>query len=452
MDNNSLEPTNSNEESSSNGESITVKTSSEQPASGPVLNDVTPPTTATSEPDPAPSLSSEPTSTAPSTPEPSSAPTNETTPTSSTPESTPTDTPPPTPIAAIPPKKGGKKLLWIVLLLVLLVAGAATWYLLAGKSSNKPTTSSSTTPTKASKVYKVGVVSVADAYFGDSITSFKQKMAELGYVEGKNITYDIQKPTAVTGNQAIIKKFVDAKDDLIVASPTEASVEAKEGTKGTNIPVVSMNSSIEGSNLIDSVEKPGGNVSGVRYPAPEAATKRLEVLHEIAPKVTKILLPTLKDYPNVPGQLAAVEPKAKTLGLTLIEKSFSTPAEVTTYLASLPAANPGFDGVLLIAEPLAIDPTMYQPIYDFAATHKLPVAGATLSNDDSGPILSIVSDNKAAGQLAAPIAVKLLTGTAPGTIPFATSPTDLLINLKAASRVGLTPDAGLLSTAQKIVR
>ena len=74
-----------------------------------------------------------------------------------------------------------------------------------------------------SKVNHVGILNALD-YFAPTIDGFKQKMTELGYVEGKNIVYDIQKAPAPVGNQAILKKFVDDKVDLILSFPTEASL------------------------------------------------------------------------------------------------------------------------------------------------------------------------------------------------------------------------------------
>ena len=84
-----------------------------------------------------------------------------------------------------------------------------------------------------SKVYKVGVLSGLDA-FAPAVDGFKSKMTELGYVEGKNITYDLQSTNVdFAAYQAITKKFVEDKVDMIFVFPSEASMEAKAATQGT---------------------------------------------------------------------------------------------------------------------------------------------------------------------------------------------------------------------------
>ena len=88
------------------------------------------------------------------------------------------------------------------------------------------------------KVYRVGILSGLGA-FAPVVDGFKSKMAASGYVEGKNITYDVQSTEVDTAAyKSITKKFVDEKVDLIVAFPTEAALEAKAAAQGTNIPVL----------------------------------------------------------------------------------------------------------------------------------------------------------------------------------------------------------------------
>ena len=135
---------------------------------------------------------------------------------------------------------------------------------------------------KKQKMYRVGILSGADPFI--NITDgFKAKMAELGYVEGKNISYDFQKLNVnPVGEKRAAEKFVQDKVDLIFAFPTEPALAAQAATQGTDIPVVFAMAGIEGNNLVESVSKPGGNVTGLRFPGPELTVKRLELLHELA--------------------------------------------------------------------------------------------------------------------------------------------------------------------------
>ena len=136
---------------------------------------------------------------------------------------------------------------------------------------------------KTPKVYHIGILSGLD-FVADISDGFKSKMAEFGYVEGTNVVYDIQKTNFdMDAYRNILQKFVADKVDLILVFPTEASMEAKSATQGTNIPVLFTFALIEGMGIVDSVREPGGNITGVRYPGPEIALKRFEILMELVP-------------------------------------------------------------------------------------------------------------------------------------------------------------------------
>ena len=328
--------------------------------------------------------------------------------------------------------------------LLMIVGGALLFFVLVGVGVYLFSSKSAST-----KMYHVGVLS-ALAYFDPTIDGFKQKMTELGYVEGKNITYDVQKGPAPVGNQTIIKKFVDDKVDLILVFPTEASLEAKEGTKGTNIPIISTEAGIEGSGLVENIQKPGGNLTGVRFPITEVALKRFEILHELVPKATHFWIPYLKGYPTVEIALAAIRPSAEALHITLVEAPFTTPDEVTAYL-KVHADAKNIDAILTIPEPVSIIPPFIDPIYAFADLHHIPVAGVAVLDSASGPIFSLIPDAQTFGILAAPLADKIFKGTPVGSIPIVTPNSVFVINYKAILRLGLTVSESLLSTADKIV-
>src|SRR5215208_5535716 len=206
-----------------------------------------------------------------------------------------------------------------------------------------------------SKVYRVGVLSGLDA-FSPAIDGFKAKLTEVGYVEGKNIVYDVQKTNVdMDAYTSIIKKFVEDKVDLIFAFPTEAAMVAKAATQGTNIPVVFTLAftDVPGVDLINSVRAPGGNISGVRFPSADIASKRLQILLELAPSAKSVFVPYLKDYPNVPGQLAVIRPQAQRSGVELVEFAAASPQELQTELDTFIATDGiGIDAILMIAEPL----------------------------------------------------------------------------------------------------
>ena len=307
----------------------------------------------------------------------------------------------------------------------------------------------------ASKVYHVGVLSGLDA-FAPAVDGLKGKLTELGYTEGKNIVYDVQKTNVdMDAYKKITQKFVADKADLIFVFPTEAAMEAKAATQGTNIPVVFdlAFTDVTGVDLINSVREPGGNITGVRFPSADIASKRLELLLEMVPTAKRIWVPYLKGYPNVPGQLDAIRSMAQKAGITLTEFAATSPQDLQAELDKRAAAGDiGMDAILLIAEPLSITPDFFSVLGKFGYDHKVPIGGAPMIVGDYGTIFGLLPNAKSAGVQAATIVDKVLKGTRAGTIPVATSESDLQINVKAAQAMGVTVPDGLLKMANKIIR
>ncbi len=328
--------------------------------------------------------------------------------------------------------------------LIILVCATVIAMLLGGCSNSQQT-----------KVYKVGVLSGLN-FFAPAVDGFKAKMAELGYVEGKNITYDVQLTDVdMEAYQRITKKFVDDKVDLIFAFPTEAAMVAKTATQGTDIPVIFALAftDIPDVKLIDSIRQPGGNITGVRFPSAEIAGKRLQILLELAPNAKRVFVPFLKDYPNIPGQLEVIRSQAGVRGVELIEFPAATPEDLQAELDRRAAADDiGFDAILTLADPLAATPSFYSVYGKFSYEHKLPIGGTLMDPDGYGNIFGLTPLGKVSGELAAPFADKIFRGMAAGTIPVSTAEGYFQINYKAAQALGVTVPEGLLKQADEVIR
>jgi putative tryptophan/tyrosine transport system substrate-binding protein len=305
------------------------------------------------------------------------------------------------------------------------------------------------------KVYHVGILSGLDA-FSPAVDGFKAKMAELGYVDGKNIIYDLQKTNVdMDAYTNIAKKFVADKVDMIFVFPTEATAVAKAVTQGTNIPVVFTLSftDVKGIDLINSVREPGGNITGIRFPSVDIASKRLQFLLELVPNAKRILVPYLKDYPNVPGQIDVIGPQAQSAGVELIEFAAASPQDLQAEMDKRAAASEiGFDAILLIAEPLGITPPFYSILGKFSYEHKIPIGGALMEPDGNSSVFGLLPQAKVAGEQAALLADKIFKGTPAGTIPVGTSDSYFQINYKAAQALGVTVPEGLLKQANEVIR
>ena len=328
--------------------------------------------------------------------------------------------------------------IWIILNLLIVIS-----LLLSGCNSVTP------------KVYHVGVLEGLSA-FAPALDGFKAKMTELGYVENENIVYDVQSTEVdINAYKSITKKFVEDKVDLIFVFPTEAAMEAKAATQGTNIPVVFTLAftDVSGVNLINSIREPGGNITGVRFPSVDIASKRLQILLEIAPNAKRIFVPYLKDYPNVPGQLDAIRPQAREAGVELIEFAATSPVELQAELDKrAAAADIGIDAILMIAEPLAITPPFYSVIGKFSYEHEIPIGGALMSTDGYESIFGLLPDAEVTGEQSALLADKIFKGSLAGTIPVVTAESSFKINYKAALNLGATIPEGLLKQADEVIQ
>ena len=306
---------------------------------------------------------------------------------------------------------------------------------------------------KQEKVYRVGVLRGLE-FLADIPVGFKEKMAELGYIEGKNIIYDLQQTNfEPSREEQILRKFVEDQVDLIFTFPTEVSMQAKEIAHDTGIPVLFTFANIEDTGLVESVRQPGGNITGVRYPGPDIAIKRFEILLELVPEAKRIVIPYQRGYPIVASQINAVRPVARALNIRLDEVPASDAMELKANLeATAAAGGTSIDAILFIAEPLSVMPENFTIIAEFAAKHHAPVGGVLLSVGHYHSIFGVNVMMRDAGRQAAVLADKILSGIPAGTIPVVSAENYIEINYLETQRLGLKVSEGLLSIAQRIVR
>ena len=309
------------------------------------------------------------------------------------------------------------------------------------------------TGSQQSKQYKVGVL-IGLPFTTPIGEGFKAGMTDLGYVEGENIIYDVQTTNFdLAAYQSILKKFVADKVDLILVTPTEATMEAKAITQGTDIPVVFSFAFTEGMGIINSVREPGGNITGVRFPGVDITLKRFEMLRALAPDAKRIWMPYQRGYPIVPPQLKALKPLAEAAGVTLIEFPADDAAELKAELSKRSAAeDTGIDAIMYLVEPLAVGPDVWAVTAGFAYEHNIPLGGLYYATDEYSSIFGVNVDLFESGRLAAPLADKILKGTPAGTIPAVSPEHFIQIDYKAAQEFGLTVPEGMLKQADEIIR
>lgn len=302
--------------------------------------------------------------------------------------------------------------------------------------------------------YRVGIL-VGLPFLADAESGFREGMTELGYVEGENITYDIQTVDFdIPTYQSILQQFVEDEVDLILVTPTEASIEAKAITEGTDIPVLFTFALIEGMGIVDSVQEPGGNVTGVRYPGPDIAVLRYEILRDLVPNLERILIPYQAGYPIVQPQLDALYPVAEADGVTIIEAPANNAEELDAFFQELASSGDlDVDAMMFVAEPLAVDPGAVAVMVAFGEEYQVPIGGVAYADIEGYTSMFGVNVNIGdAGRLAAPLADKILQGFEPATIPVVSSDPYIEIDYNMIQQLGLEVPDALLARADQVYR
>lgn len=306
---------------------------------------------------------------------------------------------------------------------------------------------------KKDKVYHVGILSGLD-FIGVAADSFKNKMTELGYIEGENIVYDIQKTNSdMDDYNNFSKKFVEDKVDLVFGFPTEAALALQEATKGTDIPVIFAVTNIEGNTLVNSVREPGGNITGVRYPGPDIAIKRLEIMLQLAPNIKRVCIPYSSDLPVCAPQMEELRPAAQQLGVTLVEAPLKTVEDLTKYFEEHDVeGDVGFDAIVTIADNFSAMPEPFVTMSKFSNKHKVPFGGTIVQTEGDTALFEVNINPEISGKKAAELADKVLKGEKVGTVPVVSDESSIIINLKEAQKWGLTVPDDLLGQAANVIK
>lgn len=293
---------------------------------------------------------------------------------------------------------------------------------------------------QAAKVYRVGFLLT-----GADNTSERQAvlrgLRELGYVEGPNIIVEQSDKAA---------EFVRLKVDVIVVCGTSAALAAKKATN--TIPIV-MTSSADpvGNGLIAGLARPGGNVTGLTSLSAELGGKRLEVLKEIAPRLSRVMIPAPAGSPTENFFIKETELPARALKVQLIRFPVRGPEDYEEIFRV--AAKERANG-LYLRLPLALTPsTQRKQLADLAAKNHLPAMYESGAFVEDGGLIGYGVDRNWRYQRAAVFVEKIFRGAKPADLPVE-QPTkfELFINLKAAKQIGLTIPQKVLVRADKVIK
>jgi ABC-type uncharacterized transport system substrate-binding protein len=300
------------------------------------------------------------------------------------------------------------------------------------------------------KVRKIGFLTQA-GIFPVSFETFRQGMRELGYVEGQNIVIEYRSGGQGAQLTELANQVVQQKVELIVAAGPTART-AKTVTK--TIPIVFNYSGdpIE-AGVIDSLARPGSNMTGITQLAFELVGKRLELLLELlkeaVPGVFRVGVLASPLHAGEQRELRETQSTARGLGTALQYNQVKNTSEVGAAFDTI--SNEKANALLVFPDP--VTNAHHTQIIEFAVKHRLPSMFGRKEPVEAGGLMSY-GPNLEELYRRIPVHVdKILRGTKPADIPVE-QPTkfELIINLKAAKQIGLTIPPNVLARADRVIR
>jgi len=323
---------------------------------------------------------------------------------------------------------------------ITLLGGAAAAWPLAGRAQ------------QVERVRRIGWLigrSEKDPISQANRTAFQEALAKLGWIEGRNLRIDIRFAADDPDHiRAYAMEFVGLAPDVIVTSAAFATRAVQQQTQ--TIPIVFIGGGDPAAiGLVRNIERPEGNITGFSGPEPSIAGKYAELLKEAAPGVSRVaILFNAEIAPAAPNYISLIEALAPALGIQAIKAPFRNAIDIVRAIDAF-ATEP--NGGLVILPPPNTTATR-ETIIPLAAQHRLPAMYPGLADAAAGGLLAYTTDTVDRHRHAATYVDRLLRGAKVADLPVQ-FPTkfELVINLKAATAIGLTIPEALLLRADKLI-
>jgi putative ABC transport system substrate-binding protein len=299
------------------------------------------------------------------------------------------------------------------------------------------------------KIPRIGVLLAGTpAGFAVRTEAFLQELRQLGYVEGKNVVIEWRwaenQPDQIP---RLAAELAGLSLDVIVTGGTSSARALKTATR--TIPIVmALVGDPVGTGLVDSLARPGANLTGFSDFAPALTAKRLEILKELAPQASRVAVMLNQTNPNTRVEFDAARNAAKALGIELIPLEISEPATLEAAFAKIMQQRPG-------AFTLLTDPMLYSQrsrIVKLVAEHPLPAMYPQPEFVDAGGLISYGQNSRETFRRSAIYVDRILKGTRPGDLPIE-QPTkfEMVVNMKTAKALGVTMPQSILVRADRVI-
>jgi putative ABC transport system substrate-binding protein len=308
---------------------------------------------------------------------------------------------------------------------------------------------------QGTKTPRIGILGPGHAEGPDAsratLNAMIEGLHELGYTEGQNVVFERRFGESNPDRlRQVAAELVDRRVDVIVAQSTTAARPAKQATSQIPIVAIGMADPVE-DDLVASLARPGGNVTGTSFLGPELVSKRLQLLREVVPQLSRVAVlwhPRAYGERTMTGMLKEIERAAQTMGMQLQLVPAASPEDIAGAFAAMTkeraAALSVFPSPMLFAE--------YSRIAGLAADNRLPTIYAAREGVDVGGLMSYGANLPDLSRQTAVYVDKILKGAKPADLPVQ-QPTkfELVINLKTAKTLGLEIPPTLLARADEVI-
>ena len=301
---------------------------------------------------------------------------------------------------------------------------------------------------QAKKSPRIGVLSSRLGPLPTREGAFQEGLRRLGYVEGQSITIEYRYAEENLDRLPdLVAELVHSKVDVIVAVSTPAIEAAKNATKTIPIIMAGVSDPV-GTGFVASLARPGGNVTGLSLQSPELSGKRLELLKEIIPKLSRVAFLVHRQDPGHRLFVKEAQDAGQSLGMRIQPLEAAGFEEIKGAFPAMIRERIGG----LIVQPIFVG-THGLRIADLAARNRLPTISDPTEFADAGGLMSYGPSRAALWQRDATYVDKILKGTKPADIPVE-QPTkfEFVINLKTAKQIGVMIPQSVLYRADKVIR
>jgi putative ABC transport system substrate-binding protein len=302
---------------------------------------------------------------------------------------------------------------------------------------------------QAGKVYRIGYLGFGTpAATANRVEALRAGLRDLGYVEGKNLVIEFRWSGTVEQMHEAAAELARMKVDIIFATSSTESESARRATK--TIPIVfATHADPVNVGHVSSLARPGGNMTGLGDIQSVITPKRLEILRETVPQVTRFGVLYSPTAPSYRPFLEAAEATGRKLGIQLLTVGVSTVADFDGAFAKMAQGRVG----AVLVHGAALTARHNNPLLaELALKHRLPTMFGVRDNVVAGGLMSYAPDHLDLTRRAAVYIDKILKGAKPAELPVEqASKYQLVINLKTAKALGLTIPPSILARADEVI-